>query len=160
MSGRWKHKQDMVRCHRRAISPSVRLTHSGAHQGWMQAVLGLVFNKDTGTASKRWLSGEEPACQCWRCKRCQVGSLGQEDPQKRKWQPTPVFLTGKSHGQRSLKGYSPWSCKESDKTEPLSIRFSDFKFRWSLNGSGYKMEHGSRYKNDIFLCKSLHTDPN
>ena len=34
-------------------------------------------------------------------------------PWKRKWQPTPVFLPGKSHGQRSLVGYSPWSCKES-----------------------------------------------
>ena len=32
-------------------------------------------------------------------------------------QPTPVFLPGKSHGQRSLAGYSPWGCKESDTTE-------------------------------------------
>ena len=29
-------------------------------------------------------------------------------PWRRKWQPTPVFLPGKSHGQRSLGGYSPW----------------------------------------------------
>ena len=33
--------------------------------------------------------------------------LGQEDPWKKKWQPTPVFLPGKSHAQRSLTGYSP-----------------------------------------------------
>ena len=46
-----------------------------------------------------------------------VQSLGQEDPWRRKWQPTPVFLPGKSHGQRSLVGYSPWGCKESDTTE-------------------------------------------
>ena len=32
---------------------------------------------------------------------------------RRKWQPTPVFLPGESHGRRSLVGYSPWSCKES-----------------------------------------------
>ena len=38
-------------------------------------------------------------------------------PQRRKWQPTPVFFPGKSHGQRSLVGYSPWGCKESDTTE-------------------------------------------
>ena len=40
---------------------------------------------------------------------------------RRKWQPTPVFLAGKSHGQRSLAGYSPWQamCKESDTTEQL-----------------------------------------
>ena len=37
----------------------------------------------------------------------QIQSLGQEDPWRRKWQPTPVFLPGKSHGQRSLAGYSP-----------------------------------------------------
>ena len=35
----------------------------------------------------------------------------------RKWQPTQVFLSGKSHGQRNLVGYSPWGCKESDPTE-------------------------------------------
>ena len=35
----------------------------------------------------------------------------------RAWQPTPVFLTGESHGQRSLVGYSPWGHKESDTTE-------------------------------------------
>ena len=33
------------------------------------------------------------------------------------WQPTPVFLPGKSHGQRSLVGYSPWGHKESNMTE-------------------------------------------
>ena len=38
----------------------------------------------------------------------------------RKWQPTPAFLPGKSHGQRILAGYSPWGCKELDMTERLS----------------------------------------
>ena len=37
-----------------------------------------------------------------------VPSLGREDPLEKKWQLTPVFLPGKSHGQRSLAGYSPW----------------------------------------------------
>ena len=37
-------------------------------------------------------------------------------PWKKKWQPTPVFLPGKSHGQRSLAGYSPWGHKGSDMT--------------------------------------------
>ena len=36
---------------------------------------------------------------------------------RRKWQPTPVFLPGESHEQRSLVGYSPWGLKESDMTE-------------------------------------------
>ena len=39
---------------------------------------------------------------------------------KRKWHPTPVFLPGKSHGHRSLAGYSPWGREESDTTEQLS----------------------------------------
>ena len=38
-------------------------------------------------------------------------------PWRRKWPPTPGFLPGESHGQRSLGGYSPWGCKESDTTE-------------------------------------------
>ena len=38
-------------------------------------------------------------------------------PWRRRWQPTSVFLPGKSHGQRSLVGYSPWSCKVLDMTE-------------------------------------------
>ena len=44
-----------------------------------------------------------------------VQSLGWEGPLK-KCQPTPVSLPGKSHGQRSLVGYSPWGCKKSDTT--------------------------------------------
>ena len=46
-----------------------------------------------------------------------VRSLGQEDPLERKMQPTVVLLPGKFHGWRSLGGYSPWGCKESDMTE-------------------------------------------
>ena len=42
----------------------------------------------------------------------------------RKWQPTPVCLPGKSHGQRSLVGNSPWGRKESDMTEQLISLFS------------------------------------
>ena len=56
----------------------------------------------------RWRSDQESACQCrrhgfdpW------VGKI----LWKRKWQPTPVFLLGKSHGWRSLAGYSPWGHK-------------------------------------------------
>ena len=43
---------------------------------------------------------------------------------RRQWQPTPVLLTGKSHGERSLVGCSPWGCCESDTTEWLYFRFS------------------------------------
>ena len=43
---------------------------------------------------------------------------------RRQWHPTPVLLPGKSHGWRSLVGYSPWGCKESDTTERLHFHFS------------------------------------
>ena len=43
---------------------------------------------------------------------------------RRQWQPTPVFLPGKSHGQRSLVSCSPWGGKESDTTERLHFHFS------------------------------------
>ena len=58
----------------------------------------------------------------------QVQSLGQEDLWRRKWQPTSVFLPGKSHGQRKLVGYSPWGRKESDMTERLHFHFHDCQF--------------------------------
>ena len=47
------------------------------------------------------------------------------------WQPTPVFLPGEYQGQRSLAGYSPWGCKESDMTEKLTPYH---KFVWTLQG--------------------------
>ena len=47
----------------------------------------------------------------------QVQSLGREDPCRREWQPTPVFLPGEFKGQRSLVGYSLWGCKELNMTE-------------------------------------------
>ena len=52
-----------------------------------------------------------------------VPSLGREDPLEKEWQSTPVLLPGKSQGQRSLVGYSPWDCKESDRTEWLHFHF-------------------------------------
>ena len=56
----------------------------------------------------RWLSGKESTCQC-RILRFDpwFGKI----PWRKKWQLTPVFLSGKSHGQRSLAGYSPWGRK-------------------------------------------------
>ena len=57
-------------------------------------------------------SGKELACHAADI-RDTVRSLSQEDPCRRAWQLTPVFLPGESHGQSSLVGYSPWGCKET-----------------------------------------------
>ena len=50
-----------------------------------------------------------------------VRSLGGKICWRREWLPTPVFLPRELHGQRSLVGYSPWSCKETDMTEQLTF---------------------------------------
>ena len=70
----------------------------------------LVFTSRRDCVLEIWDFGEKPSmplaktlAQMW----------------KRKWQPTPVFLPGKPHGQRSLAGYSPWGRKELDTTERL-----------------------------------------
>ena len=74
--------------------------------------------------------GKEHTCQCRQCKRHRSNPLSREDTLekgvathssilawRRVWQPTPVFLPGEFHGQRSLQGYSPWVHHESDMTE-------------------------------------------
>ena len=59
-------------------------------------------------------AGEEPTCQYRRLKRCGFDPWVRKLSWRREWQPTPVLLPGKSHGQRSLAGYRPWSHKELD----------------------------------------------
>ena len=55
-----------------------------------------------------WLSGKESACQC---RRLRFDCWVEKTPWRRKQQPTPIFLPGKSHGQRSLVDYSVWGFK-------------------------------------------------
>ena len=52
-------------------------------------------------------SDEEPACQLKICEKHRFSPWVEKIPWRRKWQPLPVILPGESHGQRSLKGYSP-----------------------------------------------------
>ena len=52
-----------------------------------------------------------------QCKRLRFNPWVRKIPWRRKWQPAPVFLSGKSHGQKSLMGYNLWDGKESDVTE-------------------------------------------
>ena len=59
------------------------------------------------------LSSKQSACQC---KRCGFDPWVRKILCRRKWQPIPVFLPGKFHGQKSLAGYSLWDHKESDMT--------------------------------------------
>ena len=66
---------------------------------------------------------KESTCQCRRFKRLHFYPWVGKIPWRRKWQPTPVFLPGESHGQRSMMGYSPWGHKESDTTEQLTLSY-------------------------------------
>ena len=52
-------------------------------------------------------SVKEPACQCKICKRHGFDPWVRKIPWRRKWQPTPIFLPGESHGPRKLAGHSP-----------------------------------------------------
>ena len=67
--------------------------------------------------------------QWWRihcqCKRFRISPWVGTIPWRRKWQPTPVFLPGKFHGQRSLVGYSKWGGRESYTTE--SVHFTSLQ---------------------------------
>ena len=58
---------------------------------------------------------------CLQCWRPRFDPWVRKMPWRRKWQPTPVLLPGKLHGQRSLGGYSPWGHKQLDMTERLSM---------------------------------------
>ena len=71
------------------------------------------------------LSGQCRICTvkefAWQCKRCRFNPRVRKIPWRRKWQPIPIFLPGKCHGQRSRMGYSsPWSRKEWDMTQWLN----------------------------------------
>ena len=71
----------------------------------------------------RWLSGQESACQCRQFKRLKFNPCVEKISWRRKWQPTPLLLPEKSHGQRSMAGCSPqdrrvrhnWACVQSAK---------------------------------------------
>ena len=83
----------------------------------------------------RWLSDKESACQCRRHQRCGFNPWVRKIPWRRKWQSTPVFLPGESHGQKSLVSPSPLGCKELDTTERLT--FLTWKWSWLAHpGSG------------------------
>ena len=58
---------------------------------------------------------------CLKCRRPRFKSWVQKMLWRRKWKPTPVFLPGEFHGQRSLVGYSTWGHKELDTTEWLAL---------------------------------------
>ena len=77
---------------------------------------GLFITEGTPWASP--VAQQQRIClQCRSDRRHRFDPWVRKIPWRRARQPTPAFLPGESHGQRSLVGYSPWGCKESDMTE-------------------------------------------
>ena len=74
-------------------------------------------------------AGNKPSISDSKESACNAGIPGSiprvgNIPWRREWLPTPAFLPGEFHGQRSLVGYNPWSHKESEKTEQLTLSLS------------------------------------
>ena len=110
----------------------------------------------TKTGLLWWLCGKESTCQCKRHRfNPWVGTI----PWRRKWQPTPLFLSGKAHEQRSLVGYSPWGHKRvghdwvTKHSTALTIVGVHFKivasYRTSVTKGHYRFEFISLF---ILLC--------
>ena len=94
--------------------PALWTCPGGAAAQWIPEALGSLLQSPEW--SRNCLQSRRPGFYPW------VRKI----PWRREWQPTPVFLPGESHGQRSLAGYSPWGHKESDKTERLTLSLSRF----------------------------------
>ena len=85
-----------------------------------------------------WLSAKESACQCRKCKVLGLDPWVGKIPQRRKWQPTPVFLLGKSHWQRSLVGYSPCGCKRVGHDLETKQKTITYSFIYRTNNVSWK----------------------
>ena len=94
-------------------------TVHGVAKGWTRL---SDFTLVTRQGLPRWLSGKESACQC---RRPGFDAWVRKNLWRRKWQPAAVCLSGKSHGERSLAGYSPWGCKRVNTTYQLNNNNDD-----------------------------------
>ena len=99
-------------------------------QNWKRSVFIPIPKKARTTAQLHIshklvpiIGGLDGKSICIHCGRPRFNSWIGKIPWRRKWQPTPVLLPGKSHAWRSLVGYSPWGCKELDTTERLHFHF-------------------------------------
>ena len=96
-----------------AVPPLPQTVTSSCVQSWSQANVGLT-RTSAPTLVAHLLENLPPMQETW------ARSLGWKDPlEKGKYSPTPVFLSGEPHGP-----HSPWSRKELDTTEQLSLHFT------------------------------------
>ena len=110
-------------------------------------------------------SDKESTCQCRICKSLRFYHWVGKITWSRKWWPSPVFLPGKFHGQRSLVGYSPWDQKELDTTEHTHIHththilFMSGIVYWTLSVNDYIVQekydriYGCQKKQNLYRIK-------
>ena len=101
----------------KAIHSSINMETNVPNMIWDKTVWGFPCSS----------IGKESACRCRRHRRHGFDPWVRKIPWRRKWEPTPVFLPGKSHGQRSLVGYRPLGHTESDmalESKPSPHQFS------------------------------------
>ena len=76
-----------------------------------------------------WPTGKEPTYQC---RRRGFSPWAEKIAWRRKWQPTPGFLPGKSHGQRNRVGYSLWGCKRVGDNLPTKQQQQNMSIYFSM----------------------------
>ena len=99
----WWVKRQVVEFHNSIICNSFK---------WENTITNIsrMSKQITVNSYKKGFLGSSAVKIC-QCKRCGFDPWVQKVPWKRKWQPVPVFLPGKSYGKRGLAGYSPWGHK-------------------------------------------------
>ena len=112
-------------------------------------MLNIQFNI---SCYERCCNGKQPTCHCRRGKRCELDPWVREISWKKKWQPIPVFLLGKSNGQRSLAGYSPWDPRVRHNWVTKHNTIS----RWLLDVESY---HMISFANLSFLVSRIISNP-
>ena len=71
---------------------------------------------------------------------------------RREWLPTPVFCPGEFHQERSLVGYGPWSCKESDTTERLSLSHVHCRINYRRQKTETMLSIQGQLKKENVVC--------
>ena len=105
-----KFRPSLPLAHKKAFSPPsppTLHTHTHTHTHTHRALLFTLTFKSNHLLPW-WFNGRECACQC---SRHGLDPWVRKIPWRRKWQPTPVYLPGKSLGKRRLAGYCPWGHK-------------------------------------------------
>ena len=102
------------------------------------------------------VSGEEPICQCRRCKRHGFNPWVGKILWRRKWQPTALFLPGKSHRQKSLVGCSIWGLKCQAGLERTQHRGSDSAHDRNYPWEGVVRCSQKQHPPHVFFTPSLY----